>query len=398
MRPSLRQVLFRSAAGLDLNFAGGVFNLNNTRTSNPANIPGWSFSRTDTNGTATALDLAGNVIQFATGAPRITNRGILVEEARTNLLLNSAWAGVSSGAPTSWTVLLNGGGVAATSTIGSPNAMTFTASANRPSIFQDVAVAANTTYSASLFVEANPNGLDAFQMLTLVGAPVGSTVTGATGVPVAGQRITATVAVGGTSGTVTMRAGAGVSSSSTGTVRLSLPQLELGAFATSPIITTGAAGTRGADAPRVTVVGGEKTVIVEGIAPTTLTATLRCLASLTTADFATYVVAGFTSTGTVQLFRKSSLGNTTLGVTSNVVTAGAPFKFAFTFGTDGTDASCLNGGTPVTNTGLAGVYTFTELRPGWWAGDPGPFNAYDGRIRVFDRRVTAAELQALTAP
>jgi len=112
------------------------------------------------------------------------------------------------------------------------------------------------------------------------------------------------------------------------TIRLYSPQLEAGAFATSPIITTGAAGTRGADAPRLTVVGGEKTVIVEGIAPTTLTATLRCLASLTTADFATYVVAGFTSTGTVQLFRKSSIGNTTLGVTSNVVTAGAPFKFA----------------------------------------------------------------------
>jgi hypothetical protein len=66
--------LFRSAAGLDLNFAGGAFSLNNTRTSNPAAIPGWSFSRTDTNGIATALDLAGNVIQFP---------------SRTNLLLQS---------------------------------------------------------------------------------------------------------------------------------------------------------------------------------------------------------------------------------------------------------------------------------------------------------------------
>jgi hypothetical protein len=73
MRASLRQVLFRSA-GLDLNFAGGVFSLNNTRTDSPAAIPGWSFSRTDTNGTATALDLAGNVIQFP---------------SRTNLILQS---------------------------------------------------------------------------------------------------------------------------------------------------------------------------------------------------------------------------------------------------------------------------------------------------------------------
>jgi hypothetical protein len=65
--------LFRSA-GLDLNFAGGVFSLNNTRTDSPAKVPGWSFSRTDTNGIATALDLDGNVIQFP---------------SRTNLILQS---------------------------------------------------------------------------------------------------------------------------------------------------------------------------------------------------------------------------------------------------------------------------------------------------------------------
>jgi hypothetical protein len=75
MRAALRAVLLRGAStGLDLNFAGGVFSLNNTRTASPGNIPGWSFSRTDTNGTATALDLAGNVIQFP---------------SRTNLVLQS---------------------------------------------------------------------------------------------------------------------------------------------------------------------------------------------------------------------------------------------------------------------------------------------------------------------
>jgi hypothetical protein len=75
MRAALRAVLLRGAStGLDLNFAGGVFSLNNTRTASPANIPGWTFSRTDTNGTATALDLAGNVIQFP---------------SRTNLILQS---------------------------------------------------------------------------------------------------------------------------------------------------------------------------------------------------------------------------------------------------------------------------------------------------------------------
>jgi hypothetical protein len=406
--------LFRSAAtGLDLNFAGGVFSLNNTRTSNPANIPGWSFSRTDTNGTATALDLAGNVIQFATGVPRITNRGILVEEARTNLLLrstefdNASWT-KSNVSVTANAIAAPDGTTTADKAIaatGSVNPLlytqtTLTAASYTVSVY---AKAAELTWLAIRFDPATTK-YSWFDLANGVVGTVDATHT-ATITALANGWYRCTVTATGTVATwfsvITPTTANNVSTytgNSVNGIYIWGAQLEAGAFATSPIITTGAAGTRGADAPRLTVVGGEKTVIVEGIAPTTLTATLRCLVSLTTADFATYVVAGFTSTGTVQLFRKSSIGNTTLGVTSNVVTAGAPFKFAFTFGTDGTDASCLNGGTPVTNTGLAGVYTFTELRPGWWAGDPGPFNAYDGRIRVFDRRVTAAELQSLTAP
>jgi hypothetical protein len=401
MRPSLRQVLFRSV-GLDLNFAGGVFSLNNTRTASPAAIPGWSFSRTDTNGIATALDLAGNVIQFATGVPRITNRGILVEEARTNLLLNSAWAGVSSGAPTSWTVLLNGGGVAATSTIGAPNAMTFTASANRPSIFQDVAVAANTTYSASLFVEANPNGLDAFQMMTLVGAPVGSTVTGPTGVPVAGQRITATVAVGGTSGTVTIRAGAGVSSSSTGTVRLSLPQFELGAFATSPIITTGAAGTRGAD---VALVGS----LTSFAYPLTMVGEWSREGGTDAATF--YRVAALEpnlddrsdifqrhTTNDVRASQRSSGGVLLADITLGTGSIGSGQKAAVRFATDNVGGS-LNGAAVVADTSVAMSASPIRLCVGSSSnGASNYLTGYIRRVRVLPFAATDIQLQALTAP
>jgi len=49
--------------------------------------PGWSFTRATV---GTADDLAGNIIQFASGELRRTNRGVLVEDARTNLFLNSA--------------------------------------------------------------------------------------------------------------------------------------------------------------------------------------------------------------------------------------------------------------------------------------------------------------------
>jgi len=51
------------------------------------NTPGWSFTRATV---GTAEDLAGNIIQFASGEPRRTDRGLLLEATRTNLFLNSA--------------------------------------------------------------------------------------------------------------------------------------------------------------------------------------------------------------------------------------------------------------------------------------------------------------------
>lgn len=54
---------------------------------NPANLPGWTFTRAST---GYAETVAGTLVSFASGAPRITDKGLLVEEARTNLLLNSA--------------------------------------------------------------------------------------------------------------------------------------------------------------------------------------------------------------------------------------------------------------------------------------------------------------------
>lgn len=49
--------------------------------------PGWSFTRATV---GTADDLAGNIIQFASGQLRRTDKGVLIEEAGTNLFLNSA--------------------------------------------------------------------------------------------------------------------------------------------------------------------------------------------------------------------------------------------------------------------------------------------------------------------
>ncbi|QTC91586.1 hypothetical protein [Brevundimonas goettingensis] len=174
------------AAGLALDFVAGVYRLDGADYSSFAALPGASFSRT---GAGTALTVAGGVTSFATGAPRITDRGLLVEEARTNLFLNSA-------APVTQTITLSAGTWQQTAW-GSTGAVTSTAG-------------------------------------TAVGTGFGVTASSANG--------TSRSLVIATAGTVTFTvSGAPL-----------YAQVELGGFATSPIITTGASATRGADTAFIT--------------------------------------------------------------------------------------------------------------------------------------------------
>lgn len=55
--------------------------------------PGWSFTRATV---GTAETLAGAIVQFASGELRRTDKGVLIEGARTNLFLNSETGGTQS--------------------------------------------------------------------------------------------------------------------------------------------------------------------------------------------------------------------------------------------------------------------------------------------------------------
>lgn len=81
-------------AGLDLDFVRGRYALNSPYRTSPADLPGWSFSRT---GAGIAETAAGALVSFAAGVPRITDRGLLVEEGRTETAGNNSFAGVSPG-------------------------------------------------------------------------------------------------------------------------------------------------------------------------------------------------------------------------------------------------------------------------------------------------------------
>ena len=86
-------------ASFVLDFANNYYRGSGAQGSSPSALPGYNFTRALA---AYAEDTAGNLIQFASGAPRITNKGVLIEESRTNLLLqsqtfdNASWAKGSS--------------------------------------------------------------------------------------------------------------------------------------------------------------------------------------------------------------------------------------------------------------------------------------------------------------
>jgi hypothetical protein len=392
--------LFRSAAGLDLNFAGGVFSLNNTRTDSPANIPGWSFSRTDTNGTATALDLAGNVIQFATGVPRITNRGILVEEARTNSVTNSSMIGAVVGSPGTFPTTWTGANwtVAGTGTenglpyidaryVGTPSGTQFLNFGANP------AASAGQAWTASVYTRLVAGSLTNVTALQLTAASTGGTtasanqtVSTATLEPAVRSTVTVTAGTGATGATSYIRmTGSGAVDF---TIRLYAPQLELGAFATSPIITTGAAGTRGADAGRITQSPTASGTIIATVRIPTDKNNRRVVGT----NGASAVTPLAYSTAGIETYN----GSSTLGKTISM-TAGALVTVGVTW---------ESGRRSVTGAGLTvatdanAIGSFTEM---WFGQDDSlaagnALNESIARVQVLPYAVTDAQLQALTAP
>jgi hypothetical protein len=393
---------------LDLDFAKGVYALNGPRL--PAFPTGWSFSRTDTNGIATALDLAGNVIQFATGVPRTTNRGILVEEARTNLLVQSQAFDDASWAKNLTTASAN----ATTAPDGTTSADKIAEAAGTAPHFvataSTVSVVSGQAYTLTVFAKASERSFIALYESTkgqgkyfdlangtvlgnLVAAPDSATIDAlANGwyrcrITITTAAVLAVPSVylspDGTSFSYAGAVGSGVF--------LWGAQLELGAFATSPIITTGAAGTRGVDLPSQ---------------PFDLPAayTIMSDAEVTVAQAGRFPTVVSTSGANNGLFLNGSntpgfnLSNGTYNAfLASPVTAGTIVRHAARAETNnvrgainGTLTTLGTSFTPITGSRIVYIGSNIEVS--------GRFNGYIRRIRILPTATADGQLQALTAP
>lgn len=206
-------------------------------------LTGSSFSRS---GAGTALTTAGAVAAFATGVPRITDRGLLLEPAATNLLrhstalLNAVW-------------LADAGATAAASPdadpMGGAGAVRLTLNGGLKQWYQLVTAPADS-YLLSAYVKSAAGTTNVRLNET---HNSGYTPSADLAVNTQWQRLVFPFTVTGTLVTVSfMTASGGVTSP----IDVWGVQLEAGYGPTSPIATAGSAAARGADVASVVVPGG----------------------------------------------------------------------------------------------------------------------------------------------
>jgi hypothetical protein len=237
----------------------------------------------------TYIDSAGVLQTAATDVPRFNHNpttgeslGLLVEEQRTNGITNNTMVGAVAGTPgtnpTGWLYATAQGNGLTLSIVGTgvENGINYidyrfngttVASPDTCLIgIYSASAATAQTWTASTYwklAAGSTTGTTNWQLGVIEATAGGGFVTGAlysqtapTSAALNTQRpaATRTLSGGATVGLVTFPINVAVTGSTAidFTLRLGLPQLEQGAFATSPILTSGAAATRNADVASIT--------------------------------------------------------------------------------------------------------------------------------------------------
>ena len=390
-----------------------------------------TFTRTGTSGTyfnsaGVLVNAGANVPRFDYNPSTLAAQGLLIEEARTNLLTysadlsNAVWAFTGQLAFGSGSILNDGVAPDGTTTadkvvedtstgahlISYGNVTTSTTATSSVSFF--IKSAGRTTLSIRYGVQSTTNRMQANIDLN-TGAVTGvsniGTSTGATctATPLTNQwwRITASVNPNDAASTqmrllIYPNGVTGYTGDGTSGVYVWGAQLEAGAFPTSYIPTTTTALTRNADVASVNTLSPWYNALAGTIyaeyQTTHLTATQfavsiddspstsRATVAVTTTTFNGAVVDAGVAQATI------NQGTASTAIVKNAF-AYAVNDFAFS----------ANGAAPGTDTSGTVPSVVTQMSLGRRASGSGPLGGYLRRITYYPRRLSNAELQAITA-
>ena len=367
--------------------------------------PRVTFTRAST---ATYFDASGTLRSAADNAPRIdfdpatlACRGLLVEEQRANLLLQSedfatTWSSISGGAGVS--------PVVTTDVAVAPNATNTadevifdaggTTSSDFSYISQSYSSVSGTSYAISIWAKTTSGTAAIFVDCESQNSNVVTVTT-------SWQRFTF-VRLSATTTTRTARIGVrgGTGTDQSATVLLWGAQLEAGAFPTSYIPPTTTSLTRSADVASVTTLSpwynqAQGTFFFAfNTAATTSGANLW--ETQQTSTSAERIEIGVSSAGVFNP-RVVSGGAATVSLTVSTYSFGTTGKIAFAIQPTNYAAS-FNSATPITSSDADAPATQEILYLGCRNGNSVFLNGYIQRIAYYNTRLPNAQLQALTAP
>lgn len=346
------------------------------------------FDQTD--GTLTLFEHPNNIPRVEWDADR--NRlGLLVEEARTNLITHSHLDGAN---PTGWTTFSLGGTRTATTLYGLP-AIRFQATAERPLLQLPLTLSASTTYTISCYIENTGGTTEEIMQLNGFSGVSGDSRIYTNEVDSKGY-ISNTFTTG-TDASGYLRLGLGVGSSATGDVTITAIQIEQASFGTSYIKTTGSTATRSADVASIPVANfGYNTrsgSFLAEFSHTDPNGTTDTNYLLSVASDARFLYNNSSNAGWYSYDGTASLSY------GNLASDGTVLKVATSMYKDGSNAS-IDGGTIKTSTASPqdNVATSDDLYIGVrYSGSGDQLNGHIKSIKYYPRRLTNAQLQDITS-
>lgn len=411
-----RPAAFYPDAVVALDFANNAYRvgLNAPITADPDAITGLTYTRADAQ-SAYVEDVSGLLIPKATGKMRVSNKGLLVEEARTNTIIQSQFANGftnwnMAGTPTGGS-LTTGAGIAPDGT------NTFALFTAGTATFNNIlrqglqTYTAGATYTFTLFVK--PSGgtaryvgfrmsnwsegvvsdlypfIDLQTLTTNSNGHAGITwivEPKANGVYRVGFSVTTNTTVNSVTDIAVTQANGNTNTAALAGQTLMMwgAQVEAGTFPTSYIPTTGVSATRALDSGMETL-----SAVTDG----TLFAEF-----LLTQVATSPVPVGHSSLDTAGINMSGTAGNHWNGTAqigaTGVTVLGAITKTALGF-TPGQRKFAVNNSAVTTSATTVG--TFDRLHLGRALGGGQVLNSYLRRVLLYPAMMTDAQLQALTA-